>query len=239
MFITNSKIVVGYVWDVNNVVLNESILSEIAHENVDVDKYAIMTVEDSKLRAEIIQLMLNDHKIMIYYHSYYIINRASQKKPELFYKYWDDFASWINHENSYHRDFGLTLIANLTSVDNENKFPSILNGYLKCINDPKFMTSRHCIQNTSMILKNKKEYREVIINILLDIDNLCDYTKKQLALLKSDIIVVLDTVYTEIKDKNEINKFLNDQLTSISPKTKKLAREFISKYEINKPSQLS
>lgn len=138
----------------------------------------------------------------------------------------------IYHENSYHRDFGLTLIANLTSVDNENKFSSILNSYLKCINDQKFMTSRHCILNTSMILKNNED-REVIVNILLDIDNLCDYSKKQLALLKSDIIMVLDTVYTEIKDKSKVNKFLIDQLNSISPKTKKNAREFISKYEIN------
>lgn len=67
--------------DVNNVVLNESLLSEISHENVDVDKFARMTVEDPELREEIVQLMVNDPKIMIYYHSYYIINRASQKNP--------------------------------------------------------------------------------------------------------------------------------------------------------------
>jgi len=62
---------------------------------------------------------------MVYYHSYYIIARASEISPELFYEYWDDFATLLNHENSYHRDFGLSLIANLTKIDKINKFSNI------------------------------------------------------------------------------------------------------------------
>lgn len=212
--------------------LNEDLISEIADKNVDVNKFTRMIVEDSELRMEIVHLMMDNTKIMNYYHSYNIINKASQEKPELFYNYWDVFASLLHHTNSYHRDFGLALIANLTKIDNENKFQSIFNDYFKCINDQKFMTSRHCIQNTSRILENKEEFQEAIINILLDVDILCDYTEKQLGLLKSDIIIVLDTIYTEIKDKNEVDKFINDQLISISPKTKKYAKEFISKHEI-------
>lgn len=213
-------------------VLNQDIISKIADKNVNVDKFAQMIIDNTELRDKIINLMLDNPKIMIYYHSYYIIGKASEIRPELFYNYWDDFASLLNHENSYHRDFGLTLIANLTEVDKKDKFASIFEDYFKCIDDPKFMTSRHCIQNTSRILINKEELKEDIINILLDIDNLCNFTVKQKALLKSDIITVFDQIYAETEDKQKINQFIRDQLNNISPKTKKYAKEFILKYEI-------
>lgn len=213
-------------------VLNQELISKIADKNVNVDKFAQMIIDNTELRDGIVNLMLDNPKIMVYYHSYYITGKASEIRPELFYNYWDDFASLLNHGNSYHRDFGLTLIANLTEVDKKDKFASIFEDYFKCIDDPKFMTSRHCIQNTVKIMANKEEFKEDIINVLLNIDNLCNYTPKQKALLKSDIINVLDQFYIETEDKNKINKFVKDQLASISPKTKKCAKEFILKYEI-------
>ena len=208
------------------------LISEISDKNVDVDKFAEIVINEDSIRQEIINQMLNNKHIMVYYHSYNILSKASELKPELFYRYWDDFASLLNHENSYHRDFGLTLIANLTQVDTENKFASVSEDYFKRINDTKFMTARHCIQNTTKILANKSELKEDILNILLNIDKLCNFPGKQKALLKSDVIDVFDEFYREINNKEMINKFVKVELNSISPKTKKRAREFILKYEI-------
>lgn len=209
-----------------------NLISEISDKNVNIDKFAQNIIEDSKLRDEIVNLMLINPKIMIYYHSYYIIAKASEIRPELFYNYWDDFASLLNHKNSYHRDFGLTLIANLTAVDTENKFKVIFDDYLKHINDEKFMTAEHCIKNTAKIMANKEEYKEDIINILLDIDNKCDFPPKQNALMKSGIIEIFDLFYGEITPKDNINEFIKGQLNSISPKTKKTAKKFVLKYDI-------
>lgn len=169
---------------------------------------------------------------MVYYHSYYIINKASVIRPELFYNYWDNFTSLLNHENSYHRDFGLTLIANLTAVDKQNKFNLIFDNYFKCIDDPKFMTAQHCIKNSAKIMANKKEFKEDILDILLDIDNSCDFTPKQEALLKSNVIEVFDEFYGEIVTKKRVNEFVRNQLDSISPKTKKYAKEFVLKHNL-------
>jgi hypothetical protein len=208
------------------------LISEISDKNVDVDKFAEIVINEESIRREIINQMLNNTHIMVYYHSYNILAKSSELKPELFYKYWDDFASLLNHENSYHRDFGLTLIANLTKVDTEGKFSSVSEDYFKHINDAKFMTARHCIQNTTKILANKSELTEDILNILLNIDELCNFSEKQKALLKSDVIDVFDGFYEQIDMKERINKFVKAELSSISPKTKKRARELISKYEI-------
>lgn len=208
------------------------LISEISDKNVDVDKFAEIVINEEPIRQEIINQMLNNEHIMVYYHSYNILAKASELKPELFYRYWDDFVSLLNHENSYHRDFGLTLIANLTKVDTENKFAHVSEDYFKHINDGKFMTARHCIHNTAKILANKHELKEDILNILLNIDELCNFSEKQKALIKSDVIEVFDEFYEEITNKEMINKFVKVELNSVSPKTKKRAREFILKYEI-------
>lgn len=210
---------------------NDLIL-QISDKNVDIDKFAEIVINNGHIRDKIINQMLNNKNIMVYYHSYQILAKASELEPGLFYKYWNDFASLLNHENSYHRDFGLTLIANLTKVDEENKFLSIFEDYFKCINDAKFMTARHCIQNTSKIMANKSELNEDILNILLNIDELCNFSPKQKALLKSNVIEVFDKFYGQINDKENVNKFVKVELDSISPKTKKRAKEFILKWGI-------
>lgn len=209
-----------------------NLLLQISDKNVDVEKFAEIVINEEPIRQEIINQMLNNTNIMVYYHSYNILSKASELNPELFYRYWNDFASLLNHKNSYHRDFGLTLTANLTKVDSENKFSSVFDDYFKCINDAKFMTARHSIQNTAKILANKNELKEDILDILLNVDELCDFSEKQKALLKSDVIDVFDKFYDEIDSKKMINKFVKFELNSISPKTKKRAREFILKYKI-------
>jgi hypothetical protein len=212
--------------------VKDDLILKISDKNVDVDKFAQRIIDDVKLRDEIVYLMLNDPKIMVYYHSYYIIGKASETRPELFYDYWDDFAFLLNHENSYHRDFGLTLIANLTKVDKKNKFKLIFDDYFKHINDVKFMTAQHCIRNTAKVMTNKEDFKEDILKILLDIDNRCDFLPKQKALLKSNIIEIFDEFYEKSEDKERIKEFIKTQASSISPKTNKLAKEFILKHNL-------
>lgn len=144
----------------------------------------------------------------------------------------DDFVLLLDHPNSYHRDFGLVLLANLTGVDTENRFSLIFEKYFEHVNDEKFMTAHFCIQNCAKILANKGELKEDIFHILMETDLRCDFPEKQKALLKSFVIEVFDKHYTKIDNKKEINNFVRAQLDSISPKTKKKAKEFVVKYDI-------
>lgn len=97
--------------------IDNDLINKIADKNVDVEHFSQLIISNAELRDLIVNLMMNNPKIMVYYHSYYIVEKSCKMNPELFYNYWDSFASLIKHENSYHRDFGLTLIANLTEVE--------------------------------------------------------------------------------------------------------------------------
>lgn len=65
------------------------------------------------------------------------------------------------------------------------------------------------------------------MNILLDIDKLCIFPKKQKTLLKSGIIEIFDEFYEDLQNKELINEFVRKELDSISPKTKKTAKKFV------------
>ncbi len=199
----------------------------------DINKFAEIAINDPEMRLELVNLMLNHPKIMIYYNSYYIISKACESRPDLFYENWDDFKLLLNHTNSYHRNFALKILAILVAVDDENRFSTVFDDYFSHINDEKFMTAQKCIENTTKILSNKEELIDDIVGILVDVGNLSDYPEKQKALLKAGVIGVFDEFYEQINDKNGVHQFVEGEINSISPKTRGKAKKFIEKRFIN------
>lgn len=82
--------------------MNKSeLLARVSDKNVNIDGLADSVIKDPGLKEELVNQLLTNPKIMVYYHCYYILNKASQDRPELFYQYWDRFASLLDHKNSY------------------------------------------------------------------------------------------------------------------------------------------
>lgn len=208
------------------------LLQEISDKNVDVDKFVNLIIDDELLREEIVKQLLTNPKIMVYYHCYYIVSKASELKPVLFYEYWAEFAALLNHENSYHRDIGLTILANLSAVDDNNLLNKIFPDYVRHLNDKKFMTAQCCLKNFAKILKHKNKLREEIIELLLDIEKRTDYPEKQLELLKYGVLELFEQVYFEVQDTKRIDSFIKTAVNSISPKTKKKAKQLKKKFDL-------
>ena len=208
------------------------ILAAIAEKDFDLDQFVQMALNDENARDEIVYHMRTNPAIMVYYHCYYIVDKASQKQPELFYPYWDEMAALLHHQNSYHRDFGLEIIGNLTRVDEENRFSQIADDYYGLVNDEKFMTGNLCVKNLMKICRHKAEQRGRILELLLDIDNRCDYTDKQKGVLKADVLDIFDAVFEEAAERDAISEFIRAERNSISPKTRKKAKALVAKYAL-------
>ena len=205
-------------------------IEKIAEVEFDLNEFVQLAINDDNARNEIVHQMLTNPAIMVYYHCYYVVDKASQKQPDLFYPYWPEIAELLHHENSYHRDFAVEIIGNLTGVDQENRFAEIEDAYFAIINDEKFMTGNCCVKNLLKIYRHKVELRARVIETLLDIDNRCDYTEKQKGVLKADVLEIFDEVYEEAPRRDEINEFIRAQVDCISPKTRKKAKELIKKH---------
>jgi hypothetical protein len=211
------------------------LIEKIARKDFDVDAFVQLALQNESVREEIVNQMLTNPAIMVYYHCYYVIEKASRKNPELFYPYWDDIAALLHHQNSYHRDFALEIIGNLTKVDQANQFAEVKRNYFDLVNDKKFMTGNCCLRNLLKIYQNKAELHDEIIELLLDIDNRCDYTEKQKAVLNADVLKIFDVFYEEAGRREEIDQFIRTQVESISPKTRKKAKELVKKYNLIEP----
>jgi hypothetical protein len=207
----------------------DKLIENISDKNVDVDYYVDLVLKDEDIKREVVKQLLNNNKIMVYYHCYYIISKSSELKPEYFYEYWNDFVLLLKHKNSYHRSIALTIIGNLIKVDKENYFEKIFDDYTSLFNDEKFMTAHCFVENCSKIINNCKQFSEELIDILLDVDKKCDYPDKQRGLLKAAIIQCFEDSYNFIEDKEKIHFFVKNQINSVSPKTRKKAKEFLKK----------
>jgi hypothetical protein len=205
-------------------------MERIAEKDFDVNEFVRLAIDDETARDEIVHQMLTNPAIMVYYHCYNVVDKASQERPEMFYPYWGAIAELLHHENSYRRDFALEILGNLTKVDQENRFAEIADDYLGAINDEKFMTGNCCVRNLLKVYRNKHEHRERIVETLLDIDSRCGYTQRQKGVLKADVLDVLGEAYEEATERDEIDEFVRAQLSSVSPKTRKKARELVKKH---------
>ncbi len=74
------------------------------------------------------------------YNCLLLLEKITIKKVSWIYERWDFLVSLLDSPNSYHRNIGLILLANLSLSDSENRFENILDKYLSHCNDEKFIT---------------------------------------------------------------------------------------------------
>lgn len=121
-------------------------------------------LSDGALKLIVINQLISKNHILVYYHSFLILDKAIRKGPSLFYAYWDELESLLGHKNSYHRIYGMRLLAGLTKVDDQKKFDKIIDRYYEQLTDEKFLTRRYCILNSHEIIRNRPELSDIIIH---------------------------------------------------------------------------
>lgn len=210
----------------------QQLAGEISVMHVDVQKYSRLVIEDAQLREQVVGLILTHPHIMVYYNCFYILDVASAKHPELFMAHWDDFTALLDHKNSYHRDIGLTLIANLTRVDEQNRFDVLFDRYFSHLRDQKFMTSVHCIKNSQKIMRHKPQLIPRIVPLLISTDLNVNYPVKQKELMKGFVLEVLEDNFAAFEHEKGVTDFIGQCAKSLSPKTRTLARNMTRKYAL-------
>lgn len=208
----------------------EQLIQQISAENIDVKKFSQLINVNLAVREEIIRLILTHPHIMVYYHCYYILDAASLERPDLFYSHWDDFADLLEHKNSYHRDIGMTILANLTQVDEQDRFAKLFDRYFSHLHDAKFLTAINCVQNGQKIMGFNPRYIEKVLPLLLSTDSLTHYPVKQKELMKAYILSILDERYASLGKAKGVTDYIISCINSCSPKTKAAARKMVKKY---------
>jgi hypothetical protein len=165
-------------------------------------------LDDGAFRQLVIDQLISHDHILVYYHSFLINYGASEREPSLFYGSWDKFVSLLDHENSYHRNYAMQIIANLTKVDIQNRFELIIDKYYKQLSDVKFLTRRYCLLNSREIIVSKPLLCDTIINKLIGSIRTSDNSEKQQNLIISDFVDLIPDIAVFIKEKDVVTEFL-------------------------------
>jgi hypothetical protein len=208
--------------------LDMSVLSDLGKKSVGVESLAKKALKDKEVLSELLQGILSK-KDVIRSNSFRVLLLISEEHPEALFPKWDFFEDLLDGDNNYLKYIAIYLIANLTRVDTEDKFERIFDRYYSILDDERTMTAAHLAANSGKIAKAKPKLRSKITNSLLNIDR--THRGKQKELIKGYAIEAFDEYFAEIKDKEKILQFVNNQLESKSPRTRKKAREFLKKRE--------
>jgi len=187
---------------------------------------ARLALEDKKVLQEAFDGVLSKNDV-VRQNSFQTLNFLSEKHPDSIYDRWDFFANLIRRGNSFHKYIAIWVIANLTKADPENKFEKLFNDYYGLLGDKSVIPAGHVAVKSGIIALAKPGLQAEITNRLLDIDNTVQRHKD---LVKSGAIEAFDAYFEQSKDQARIIEFVKAQLNCDSPKTRKVAKEFLEKW---------
>jgi hypothetical protein len=163
----------------------------------------------------------------IRYKHFKILLPISETNPKSLYPFWDVFVALLRKDEASNKYYAICLIANVVKVDKQNKFEKIFYQFYNLLNHESPVVSPNIAGVSGKIVNAKPHLESRITSKLLKVDKTskCRY----LDLMKSYIIRAFDEYFDRIKNKKKVIQFAEDQLDSTSPKTRKLAKEFLKK----------
>jgi hypothetical protein len=186
-----------------------------------------LALADSRLLDEILKGMLSKNETYRY-NCYKVLFRISSDTPQVLYPEWE-YVELLGSPNSYHRMAAINIIANLTRNDTENRLEGIFDQYFGLLDDKSMITAIYTAQNAGKIATAKPLLRDKITERLLAIDR-THYTQDRKDLIKAGAIQSFEEIFEPSLDKERILAFVREQLDCQSPKTRKIAKNFLDTY---------
>jgi hypothetical protein len=203
-------------------------MPELNDKKMDVETMAKKAVKDDGILSELLDNLKTKNET-VRYNCSKVLNFISEENPEVLYPRWDVFVELLTSDHTYWKLSVIPLLANLTRIDAENKFDRIFDKYFGLLNDKSMIPAIWIAANSGKIAKAKPELQTRITKKLLTIDRTHHHPERR-DLIKGSAIESFDEYFEEAENQKEILEFAQKQLNSKSPKTVKIAKEFVKKW---------
>src|SRR4030042_964298 len=204
-------------------------LTELNNKKADVVEIAQKAVIDKELITELLQ-GLNSRNETVRYNCSKTLMIISREHGELLYPSWAYLVEFLHSENSLQKMSVVNLLANLVKVDKENKFEPIFERYFNLLDDKSMILGIYVASNSGQIVMANPHLEKRVTEKLLAIDK-THHTGDRRELIKAGAIESFSQYFALSSNKPEILEFVSEQKGSNSPKTRKLAKEFLKKWE--------
>jgi hypothetical protein len=202
---------------------------ELGEKNIDIDTVVKKALQDERLLAGLLH-GLTSKKETYRYNCSRALEQLSEKHGNVLYSHWDYFVDLLSSDNTYQKISALTIIANLVKDDVHNRFTNIFEQYYGLLNDKSMITATYVARYSAKIVKSRPELEPMITGRLLDIDK-TRHDPERKDLIKGFVLESFDGYFQTTENRHGMLKLAREQLQSKSPKTKKIARAFLEKWD--------
>ena len=202
---------------------------EIAEKDSDKEEIADRVIKNPESLEEIFE-GLNANKANIKYGCEKVLRLISEKNPAVLYPWFDFFVELLNSDNNFLNWGAIKIIANLTTVDSENKFESIFSKYFAPIPGPQLIPAANTIDSAAIIVLTKPHLTDRITRELLKVEKARYQTVECRNIALGKAIKSFDQFFDQIEDKEPVIKLIKKQLKNTRNATKKKAEKFLKKW---------
>ena len=156
----------------------------------------------------------------------------SEQHPEILLPHWAHFTKLLRSDNGFSKYVAIHVIANLVTAGDEGRFEKTFNTFYKLLDDESIMVASHVAGVSGQIAKAKPALQSKITRRLLDIDK-THFAPDRQALIISYALPSFAQYFADAdaRDQDRILAFAHQQLECGSPKTRKLAKDFVTTWE--------
>ena len=199
----------------------------------DIEKIAGRVIKSPPIIKETIE-QLKIEKTALKFSYEKILRLISEKSPALIYPYFNDFTGLLNSENNFIKWGVILTVANLTTVDSENKFDKIFRKYYLPVTGQAMITAANIIGSSWKIVSAKPYLTEKIVKEILKVQKAKYMHKGKLSAECKNVVCgqAIDSFtvfFDKIENKKPVIEFIKAQLNNSRPAVRKKAEKFLKK----------
>ena len=211
-------------------------ISRQIKQKKDIGKIAEQVIQNPGLIEEIINALKTERSALKFGFEK-TLRLISEKAPELIYPHFEDYVNLLDSENNFLKWGAILTIANLASVDSENKFEKIFGKYYSPVNGPAMISAANVVGNSWKIVNAKPELAGKIVHEMLKVQN-AEYINRGEVSPECKNVVCGHAVdsfakfFDKIMNKIPVLEFVNAQLNSPRAPVRKKAEKFLNKFSL-------
>jgi predicted house-cleaning noncanonical NTP pyrophosphatase (MazG superfamily) len=192
------------------------------------DRISMLIAGDASLLPDVID-GLDSPGATVKFKSAKILRILSDNRPEILYPYFDFFMNLTQNSNNIIKWNAIDIIAGLSSVDSDDKFPAVFNSFYGLMEAGELITAAHVVENSDKIAKARPELMDRITQELLKVERVPLPTEECRNILTGKTIEALGKCFRQIENQEEVVAFVKKQLGNTRNATKKKAEAFLKK----------
>ena len=206
-------------------------MPDLSQKGADVESIAEKALADERVLLQLLEgISPRSKKHAIRGNSYEALMCLAGERPERLFPYWGTFVELLGSDNRFSVYCAVHLIAALVEADEEGRFEAIFDIFYSLLDDESVMIAGHVAGLSGKVAGAKPELQPRITEKLLGIDA-THFEQGHKDMVKSYAIESFDAYFEEAKDRETIIEFVRQQLDCSSPKTRKVAKRFLKKWE--------